>query len=175
MSDDYLIQIDMKTFTDSLNDTIKNLEKMSNRIEKNLVRITYFAGNIIAREMKKNHPWKSRTGSLVRSIHCAPAGADHGNDSDWAGNVEGDLTNSKGKKGLVEGDVISVEIGTWLNYAYALESGKHHEGGTPFPFVLPAFEKKKKNAEDYIIKALNKVLESYSDVDVEGLSEGEMA
>jgi hypothetical protein len=154
-----LIEIDLKVFADSLDKTFKNLEKLQNKIEKNLIRLTYNAANIIANEAKRNHAFKSRTGSLVRSIHCAFEGADHSNDSDFASESEGDLTGSKGKALTIVNNEISVDIGSWLDYAYPTETGKHHEGGTPFPYILPAFENKFEEANNYIINGLNKILE----------------
>lgn len=171
-STDYLIQIDLVAFTNSLEDIIKNLEKMGNRIEKNLVRLTYFAGNIIASEAKKNHAFKSRTGTLVRSIHCAPPSADHGNDKDFAEDGSGDLTNSKGKNAEFVGNFISVEIGSWLDYAYWIERGTKFAAA--YPYLLPAFESKFEEANDYIVKGLAKVLEMYSDAETEGFESNDV-
>jgi len=121
--------------------------------------LTYWASTLIVKEAKINHAFKSRTGTLVRSLHSAPSGVSHTGDQNKAekGMV---LMGSKGEESEVKNNKVKFQIGSWLDYAYPVESGKHHKGGTPFPYLLPAFEKEFKGSVEYVARGLGKILNS---------------
>ena len=166
MANDYLIEIDLKTFDESIANCIKQLEKLEKDITKDIGRLTYGAGSIIVREAKhlegdRTHKLRAggklNTGSLARSTHCAPAGVSHGADQKLAesGVV---LTGSKGTEAKVTKTEAIVEIGSWMDYAYYVERGTKNMDA--IPYLLPAMENKFKESVEYISNGLRKILDS---------------
>jgi hypothetical protein len=158
----------MKAFTDSLSECINNLDKMYKNFERNAARLTYNAGNIIVNKAKKNHAFTSRTGTTVRSLHCAPENINHDIDSSLA--LLEDLRGSKGNKASQDRNTFTILIGSWLQYAYPLEVG--HGKAPAYPYLLPAFESEFDAVNKYIADGFAKILESYKDTNIETLSEG---
>jgi len=157
MSKDFLVSINTELFDKSIQNCINQINAWEDDIDDAIQDLTYLGVLKIAAEAKKHHAFKSQTGTLVRSIHVAPFEANHDNDEASAENTN--LIDSKGKKASREGNNIIAQIGSWLRYAYAIETGKHHEGGKPYPYLLPAFESKHKESQNYIINGIRKILE----------------
>lgn len=139
MPKDDLITIDMKTFDKNIKDTIDNLSKLEDDVNKDIMRLVRQACNIIVKEAKINHPFINRSTNLERSIHS--------------------------KVSKLADDIIKGQIGSWLDYAYWVEVGqekrlKNVEGKGARPYLLPAFEKKFEEVVDYIVKGLRKILEA---------------
>ena len=173
MGNDSLITIDLKTFDKGISNCINQLSKFEEKVDKAISGLTYLAGNIIVKEAKRNHSFKSRTGTLVRSLHCAPAGANHTNDAKlvggsevkvskeigfqgWMYNAGSDLIDSKGTESRIINGEIRFELGSWLNYAYYVERGTKYM--TAKPYLLPAFESKFEDVVNYVIEGLQKII-----------------
>ena len=144
----------MKTFDKSINKIIQQLNALEKDVDSEIERLTYWAGAIILEEAKKNTPVD--TGSLKRSEHIAPKGANHSGDFAMADKGQ-DLRGSKGEKGKRVGDNIIFQIGSWLEYAYPVERGTKFMSAKPY--LLPAMEGKFKESVDYIVKGLRIILE----------------
>jgi hypothetical protein len=158
---DILLEIDLKIFDKSINNCILQLDKLGEKIDKDIARLTYLAGNIIINEAKDNegkrvHKTKN-SGSLVRSLHCALSGVNHSTDqSEAEGGV--DLKNSKSFESKIKGTEVKLELGSWLDYAYYVERGTKFMGA--IPYLLPAMEKKFEDSVEYIVKGLRSILNS---------------
>ena len=159
MSKDVLVEIDLRTFDKSIDNCIQRLSVLEKDVDSEIGRLTYYAGNIIVKEAKLNHKFTSRTGTLVRSIHCAPGGASHSTDEAIAENS--DLTDTKGKEAKVTNKEVTVQVGSWLDYAYPVETGQAKRGISAYPYLLPAFEKKFSDSVEYVVIGLRKILIAY--------------
>lgn len=158
-NDDYLIEIDIRLFDKTLADCINQLEVLGDKFEKELGRLSYWAGSLIVAEAKRNHPFTSRTGTLVRSIHCSPAGANHDRDETEADSGS-ELKDSKGTEGIYKDGFVFLQIGSWLRYAYTIERGYSENNQKAYPYLLPAFEKEFENTVRYMTEGLRKLLET---------------
>lgn len=159
MVKDNLVSIDMRKFDKSIQNVIDKLSKLEKDVDGEIGFLTYQAGSIIIGEAKENHAFTSRTGTLRRSLHVAPAGLGHRSDKRNA--IEGiDLSNEARPNIKIEGTMVNLELGSWLEYAYPTEMGTHHKGGKAYPYLLPAFEKKFDETVEFIAKGLRIILES---------------
>ena len=136
MAKDELISIDLRTFDKSIDNIIRQLDKLEKDVDSEIEKLVFSASQIIVNEAKTNHPWVSRHG------------------------VSGLQGSIKAITRKIIRDVLTVEVGSWKDYAYAIETGTHHENGKAFPFLLPALETKFDEVLDFVVVGLRNILNS---------------
>lgn len=103
----------------------------------------------VVSEALPNTPWK--TGTLRRSLHVAPPGADHATDFQRASGGEALHTGQSDRAiaGKAKGKVVC-QVGTWLGYGLIQELRRG--------YLLPAFDRVKRNLPGLLKQAAKEVM-----------------
>jgi len=99
-----------------------------------------------------------RTGTLRRSIHTVPPGADHASDETTAKTTE---MGGKQSPALVgeEGGRLVTEVGTWLRYSKHVHDGTGRYGRAQAkPYLTDALNQNRRAIEDIIARGVANAL-----------------